>query len=66
MNGIGGRTIAEAQVRMSIREFHVWVKYRNKYGQLNVMIRSEWWASMVASVLDNINNAKNTQPFKVS
>ncbi|EOA1519147.1 phage tail protein, partial [Klebsiella pneumoniae] len=65
MNGIGGRTIAEAQERMSLREFQVWVKYRNKYGQLNVMMRTEWGASLVASVLANINKAKNTPPFKV-
>ncbi|HBR5046015.1 TPA: phage tail protein [Klebsiella pneumoniae] len=66
MNGIGGRTIAEAQERMSLREFQVWVKYRNKYGQLNVMMRTEWGASLVASVLANINKAKSTPPFKVS
>ncbi|EOX2938143.1 TPA: phage tail protein [Klebsiella pneumoniae] len=66
MNGIGGRTIAEAQERMSLREFQVWVKYRNKYGQLNVMMRTEWGASLVASVLANINKAKNSPPFKVS
>ena len=66
MNGIGGRTIAEAHERMSLREFQVWVKYRNKYGQLNVMMRTEWGASLVASVLANINKAKNTPPFKVS
>lgn len=66
MNGIGGRTIAEAQERMSLREFQVWVKYRNKYGQLNVMMRTEWGASLVASVLANSNKAKSTPPFKVS
>ena len=66
MNGIGGRTIAEAQERMSLREFQVWVKSRNKYGQLNVMMRTEWGASLVASVLANINKAKNTPPFKIS
>lgn len=66
MNGIGGRTIAEAQERMSLREFQVWVKYRNKYGQLNVMMRTEWGASLVASVLANINRSKNSPPFKVS
>ncbi|ESN59470.1 TPA: phage tail protein [Klebsiella pneumoniae] len=66
MNGIGGRTIAEAQERMSLREFQVWVKYRNKYGQLNVMMRTEWGASLVASVLANINKEKNTPPFKIS
>ncbi|AMA18820.1 phage tail protein [Klebsiella pneumoniae] len=66
MNGIGGRTIAEAQERMSLREFQVWVKYRNKYGQLNVMMRTEWGASLVASVLANINKVKNAPPFKLS
>lgn len=66
MNGIGGRTIAEAQERMSLREFQVWVKYRNKYGPLNVMMRTEWGASLVASVLANINKFKNSPPFKVS
>ncbi|NRG20287.1 phage tail assembly protein T [Klebsiella michiganensis] len=66
MNGIGGRTIAEAQERMSLREFQVWVKYRNKYGPLNVMMRTEWGASLVASVLANINKSKNSPPFKIS
>lgn len=66
MNGIGGRTIAEAQERISLREFQVWVKYRNKYGPLNVMMRTEWGASLVASVLANINKSKNSPPFKVS
>ncbi|EMJ9286683.1 phage tail protein [Klebsiella michiganensis] len=66
MNGIGGRTIAEAQERISLREFQVWVKYRNKYGPLNVMMRTEWGASLVASVLANINKSKNSPPFKIS
>ncbi|MDU7369735.1 MAG: phage tail protein [Klebsiella michiganensis] len=66
MNGIGGRTIAEAQERMSLREFHMWVKYRNKYGPLNIMMRTEWGASLVASVLANINKSKNSPPFKIS
>ncbi|HDT2354273.1 Uncharacterised protein [Klebsiella pneumoniae] len=30
------------------------------------MMRTEWGASLVASVLANINKAKNTPPFKVS
>ncbi|MCF6672314.1 phage tail assembly protein T [Raoultella ornithinolytica] len=66
MNGIGGRTIAEAQERMSLREFKMWVKYRSKYGTLNVMMRTEWGAALVSSVLANINKSNNTQPFKVS
>lgn len=66
MNGIGGRTIAEAQERMSLREFQVWVKYRNKYGPLNIMMRTEWGSALVASVLANINKAKNSPLYKVS
>lgn len=66
MNGIGGRTIAEAQERMNLREFQIWVKYRNKYGPLNIMMRTEWGSALVASVLANINKAKNSPPYKVS
>ncbi|AYY00699.1 MULTISPECIES: phage tail assembly protein T [Klebsiella] len=66
MNGIGGRTIAEAQERMSRREFLVWLKYREKYGPLNIMMRTEWGASLIASVLANINKSKGTPTFKVS
>ena len=51
--------------RMSRREFLVWLKYREKYGPLNIMMRTEWGASLVASVPANINKAKNTPPFKV-
>ncbi|SXF83111.1 phage tail assembly protein T [Klebsiella variicola] len=66
MNGIGGRTIVEAQERMSLREFQVWIKYRNKHGPLNIMMRTEWGAALVSSVLANINKSKNTPPYKVS
>ncbi|STT07341.1 Uncharacterised protein [Klebsiella michiganensis] len=51
---------------MSLREFQMWVKYRNKYGPLNIMMRTEWGASLVASVLANINKSKNSPPFKIS
>ncbi|HBV6657892.1 DUF4035 domain-containing protein [Klebsiella aerogenes] len=66
MNGIGGRTIAEAQERMSRREFLVWLKYREKYGPLNIMMRTEWGAALVASVLANINRGEKSTPFKLS
>lgn len=65
MNGIGGRTIAVAQERMSRREFLVWLKYREvRAAQYHDAYRVG--ASLVASVLANINKAKNTPPFKVS
>ncbi|EIC81988.1 hypothetical protein SPM24T3_24201, partial [Serratia sp. M24T3] len=66
MNGIGGRTIAEAQERLSLSEFWMWVKYRDRYGTLNPMMRTEWGAAMVASVIANVNRGKTTAPFKVS
>ncbi|EMO9460303.1 phage tail assembly protein T [Raoultella ornithinolytica] len=66
MNGIGGRTIAEAQERLSISEFNIWLKYREKYGQLNLMMRCEWGAALISSVLANVNRTKNSPPFKIT
>lgn len=66
MNGIGGRTIAEAQERMSVAEFELWLKYREKYGGLNPMMRTEWAAAVVASTIANVNRIKNSPPFRVS
>lgn len=66
MNGIGGRTIAEAQERMSVAEFELWLKYREKYGGLNLMMRTEWAAAVVASTIANVNRAKNSPPFRIS
>lgn len=42
LNGIGGRTIAEAKHRMSYAEFLQWVRYRNKRGSLNTGLRHEY------------------------
>ncbi|CAM3407809.1 phage tail protein [Rouxiella silvae] len=66
MNGIGGRTIAEAQERMSVAEFELWLKYREKYGGLNSMMRTEWAAAVVASTIANVNRTKNSPPFRIS
>lgn len=66
LNGIGGRTIAEAQERMSINEFWLWVKYRDKYGGLNPIMRTEWAAALVSSTIANVNKGKNTPAFKVT
>lgn len=37
--GIGGRTIAEAQVNLTYREYLSWIRYRNKYGSLHPGMR---------------------------
>lgn len=44
----------------------MWVKYRNQYGNLNPMMRIEWGAALVASVLANVNRSKDDPPFKLS
>ncbi|MDF0731017.1 hypothetical protein P0Y43_09805 [Pseudomonas entomophila] len=41
MNGIGGRTIAEAQENMTYPEFLTWVKFRHKRGSLHPGMRLE-------------------------
>ncbi|MFV8873651.1 phage tail protein [Serratia fonticola] len=42
------------------------MKYREKYGGLNPMMRTEWGAALVASTIANVNKAKGTPPFRVS
>ena len=34
MNGVGGRTIAEAKLNMTNAEVSQWAEFRNKYGSL--------------------------------
>ena len=65
MNGIGGRTIAEAQERMSITEYQTWLLYRQKYGGLNPVMRTEWGAALVSSVIANINRDRKMPAFSI-
>ncbi|MEF9671940.1 hypothetical protein QNM99_03850 [Pseudomonas sp. PCH446] len=41
MNGIGGRTIAEAQENITYSEFMVWMKFRARRGSLHQGMRVE-------------------------
>ena len=66
MNGIGGRTIAEAQERISVGEYQTWLKFRNRTGGLNPLLRAEWGAALISSVLANVNKSLKTPPFRVS
>lgn len=66
MSGIGGRTIAEAQERISVGEYQTWVKFRNRTGGLNPLLRAEWGAALISSVLANVNKSSKTPPFRVS
>ncbi|MBS0878591.1 MULTISPECIES: phage tail protein [unclassified Tatumella] len=65
MNGIGGRTIAEAQERISISEYYKWLNYRNRTGGLNPVMRTEWGAALISSVLANVNKSAATQPYMI-
>lgn len=53
LNGIGGRTVAEAQQRMSYPEFISWQKYRQRRGSLNLGMRVERGAALLATLYAN-------------
>lgn len=44
-------------------EFNKWVAYRRKRGSLNLGMRFESGAAMIASLTANINRKKDSQPF---
>lgn len=58
--------MAEAQERLSLSEFRLWMKYRNKFGSLNPMMRTEWGAALVASTIANVNKKETAPPFHVA
>jgi len=51
---------------LSIREIRIWEKYREKYGSLNHVIRTEWGTALIASVIANVYRGKDSPPFKVT
>lgn len=53
LNGIGGRTIAEAKEKISADEFGRWVEYRKQFGPLNGPWRAERDAAMLAALYHN-------------
>lgn len=58
LNGIGGRTIAEAQHRMSAREVGIWMAFREKYGSLHMGRRVEQAQATTSAILANANSEK--------
>ncbi|YCH81719.1 hypothetical protein L0Y47_21390 [Ectopseudomonas composti] len=54
LNGVGGRTIAEAQQRLSYEEFCSWVRYRIKRGSLHPGMRMERAAGTLAALYANL------------
>ena len=53
LSGVGGRTIAEAQERLSFREFQAWQAYRAKRGSLHIGMRVERGAALIATLYAN-------------
>lgn len=62
MHGIGGRTIAEAQERVSYPEFVTWAKYRQRRGSLNSGLRIEHGMAMLASLYVNAHRKEHSAP----
>jgi hypothetical protein len=65
MNGIGGRTIAEAKRNLSYPEFMTWMKYRLKRGSLNLGMRVERGSALLATLYANSHRGKDSQPYGV-
>ncbi|MBW5800059.1 phage tail assembly protein T [Halomonas elongata] len=66
MCGIGGRTIAEAQQRLSYTEFRQWVAFRNKRGSLHWGMRSERDTAMLATLYANHHRNPHAPPHAIS
>ena len=58
LNGIGGRTILEAQSRIGYAEFVSWIAYRRKRGSLNLGLRVENGSALLATLYAN-SKSKN-------
>ncbi|WP_416199969.1 MAG: DUF4035 domain-containing protein [Pseudomonas shahriarae] len=59
MNGIGGRTIAEAQELMTYSEFVVWMKFRAKRGSLHQGMRIEMALAQLQALYANSKTGKD-------
>lgn len=65
MCGVGGRTIAEAQQRVSYVEFCQWAQYRAKRGSLNVGLRVERGSALLAMMYGNAHRGKHVAAFQL-
>jgi len=56
--GVGGRTIAEAQQRLSDHEYRSWRLYREMHGSLNLGLRIEHAAAVTSLTVNRVNGGK--------
>lgn len=61
LNGIGGRTIAEARENISYGEYLIWAEYRAKRGSLNVGRRVEQATGQLHYTTVRLNTKQGTQ-----
>jgi len=52
LNGVGGRTVAEAKASISITEMLAWQAYRERYGTLHLGMRLEEGFALLAWVIN--------------
>lgn len=64
LNGIGGRTIEEAQARMSYAEFTAWQAYRRLYGSLHHGLNLEVGVGkLIATIVRALGNDVDPRDF---
>lgn len=61
LNGIGGRTIAEAQQNMSLVEARQWAQYMQRHGGLNIAERVEQAAALICATGAQLMGNKNAK-----
>lgn len=61
MNGIGGRTIAEAQQNLSLVEARQWAQYMRRHGGLNIAERIEQAAALICATGAQLMGNKRTK-----
>lgn len=58
LNGIGGRSIAEAKARLTYPEAISWMAYVRQTGSLNLGKRIEQGFALLATVLNRVNGGQ--------
>lgn len=58
--GVGGRTVEEAQERMTYVEYIAWAEYAKKHGSFNLGVRIEDGFALLASVLAQLKGKRLT------
>lgn len=61
MNGIGGRTIAEAQQNMTLVEARQWAQYMRRHGGLNIAERVEQAAALICATGAQLRGIKKVK-----